>query len=285
MKTPAKLTALATLPLLLANCMVLDLEWAQGNGIPATEIRSLPNFSRVRLESPVHVIVKTGAVPTAVVTTDENLTSYLTTDTWGGTLTIGMSSAIEPTVEPVITITVPDLRALTHNGNGLVEIEESGDFPDLDLTLNGAGEIVFSGTADRLRATVNGSGIIDMEGYAEELAADLRGNGAIHGENLLTGDADVSISGSGSVFLDLDYRSTLNATITGSGVLEWWGQPAWTDYDILGDGKVIEHRVAPKRSAASKRSAGAAAKTGVGGYEEVPAKPRKNIPFAKSSKG
>lgn len=285
MKPLMTLASLATLPFLLSSCMVLDLDWAQGNGIPATEVRPLPSFNRVRLEAPIHVIVKTGAVATAIVTTDENLTGYLTTDTWAGTLTIGMSSGIEPTVEPEITITVPDLRSLTHNGNGLVEIEESGDFPDLNLTLNGGGDIIFSGTADRLHATVNGSGTIDMEGYAESLIADLSGNGEIHAENLLAGDADVSLSGSGFVFLDLDYHSTLDLELTGSGHVEWWGSPAWTNYDITGEGKVIEHRGLPKRSAVSKKSAGALGKTATGGYEEVPAKPRKSIPFAKAAAG
>jgi hypothetical protein len=235
------------------------------------------------MEAPVHVVVKTGAVATAVVTTDENLTGYLTTESWSGTLTIGMSSGIEPTVVPEITITVPDLRALTHNGNGLIEIEESGDFPDLDLTLNGGGDIFFSGTADRLRATVNGSGAIEMEGYAETLVADLRGDGEIHGENLLAGDAEAILSGSGSIFLDLDYHSTLNVQLTGSGKVEWWGAPAWTDYDITGQGKVIEHRGLPKRSAASKKSAGALGKTGTGGYLEAPAGTPKAGSSAKAS--
>lgn len=277
------LATLAGLPLFLTSCMVVDLDWAQGNGIAGTEVRSLSSFNRIRMEAPVHVVIKTGAVAAAVVTTDENLTGYLTTDAWAGTLTIGMSGAIDPTVEPEITITVPELRALTHNGNGLVEIEESGDFPDLDLTLNGAGEIAFSGTADRLHAALNGSGVIDLEGYVEEFSVDLRGDGEVHAENLLAGDADVDLSGSGFVFLDLDYHSTLNLNLTGSGQVEWWGSPAWTNYAISGSGKVIEHRGLPKRSAVSKQSSGAAAKTGTGGYEEVPAKAPKSIPFAKAS--
>jgi hypothetical protein len=284
------LLTLSSLPFLLSSCMVMDFEWQQGNGVAATEIRSLPSFDRVRLEAPVHVIVKTGPAYSAYVTSDANLTGYFTTDTWGGTLTIGMSSGIDPVVEPVITIVVPDLRGLVHNGDGLVEVLEDGEFPDLDLTLNGGGEIFFSGTASHLHAALNGSGSIEMEGYAADLSADLRGSGEIHAENLLAGNADVSLSGSGFLFLDLDYQSTLDLVLSGPGQVEWWGSPARLDYSITGSGQVIEHRGLPKKSAAAEipaagnaGAAAAAAKSGAGAYDEVPAKPAQAIPFAKAA--
>ncbi len=276
------LLTLASLPFLLSSCMVVDFDWGQGNGIAATEIRSLPTFTRVQLEAPVHVIVKTGPAYSAFVTSDENLTGYITTATWGGTLTVGLSSDIQPTIEPEITIIMPDLRGVVHNGNGLVEILEDGEFPNVDLILNGAGEIRFSGTATRLSATLNGSGLIDMEGFAASLTADLTGMGEIHAENLLVEDADVAVSGSGFAFLDLDYQAGLDVSISGSGRVEWWGSPGHVNYVLNGTGKVIEHRGMPKRSAAVKRGA-ALAKGGAGGYEEVPVKPALPIPFAKAA--
>jgi hypothetical protein len=265
--------------------MVLDVQDAQGNGISATESRSLPAFDRVRLDAPVHVTVKSGSAYQAYVTTDGNLTGYLTTDAVNGTLIIGLPYSIVPTVEPQITVVVPGLHSLTHNGSGTVEIEEGGDFPDLDLTLNGSGDIRFSGTATNLSATLNGSGSIDLEGFAVSLTAALTGEGAIHAENLLAEDASVNLSGSGYVYLDLDYQSTLDLSLTGSGRVEWWGSPAHLDYHLSGEGKVVEHRGLPKRSAAGKRSAadaGAAAKVGAG-YEEVPRQPAVVIPFRQAA--
>jgi hypothetical protein len=251
--------------------MVLEVQDTQGNGLAATEVRTLSAFDRVRLDAPVHMTVKSGSAYAAYVTTDGNLTGYLTTDTWNGTLTIGLPYSIDPTIEPEVTVIVPGLRSLAHNGNGTVEIEEGGDFPDLELTLNGTGEIWFSGTASHLT---------------------LRGEGAIHAENLLAEDADVELSGSGYVFLDLDYQSSLSLNLTGSGKVEWWGSPAHLDYHLSGEGEVVEHRGLPKRSAAGKTGAlakvpsdgaGAAAKTGTA-YEDVPAHSKRVIiPFAKAS--
>ena len=280
--------ALATLPFFLSSCMVLDAQDTRGNGVAATEARTLPAFDRLRLEAPVHLIVKSGPAYAAYVTTDGNLTGYLTTDAWNGTLAIGLPYSIAPTIEPEITVVMPGLRSLIHNGKGTVEVEEGGDFPDLDLTLNGSGEIRFSGTATRLNTTVNGSGVIDLEGFAASLTANLRGEGAIHGENLLTEAADVELSGSGYVFLDLDYQSTLSLALTGSGRVEWWGSPAHLDYRLSGDGKVVEHRGLPKRAAgkgAAQEAAGrlgGAAKSG-GGYEAVPARAAGFIPFRKAA--
>ena len=281
----------------LANAVFLylavDLQGEAGNGIAATEVRNLPSFDRVRLEAPVHVVVKSGPSYSAYVTSDANLTGFIQTDAFAGTLTIGMSSGISPTIEPEITIVVPDLHELTHNGNGLVEIQEGGHFPDVSLTLNGGGEIRYSGTASRIHATLNGSGNIVMEGYTTLLEADLRGVGEIHGENLLSGDADVDLSGSGFVFLDLDYQSVLNLNLTGSGHVEWWGSPSRLNYNLLGEGKVVEHRGLPKKSAAAKASAGLAKASGTStgavrpttaqGYETVPVLPRKTFPFSQAA--
>jgi hypothetical protein len=261
-----RLLVSALLPLFLSSCMMVDLQWEQGNGVAATEIRSLPAFERIDLQGPVHVIIKTGPSYSAFVTADENLTGYFQTDAFAGTLTIGVAGGIQPSVEPEITIVMPELRALTHNGNALVEIQEDGGFPDVNLTLNGSGTIFYSGTASTLTATLNGSGTIEMEGYASFLDARVRSNGELHGENLLTGDADVEMSGSGLALLDLDYQSTLNLELTGSGQVEWWGSPSWLNYHLDGIGKVVEHRGLPKKTAgakiAAKRGAAGAAKKG-----------------------
>lgn len=304
LKAKPALLNLALLPflsLLTTSCMVLDMHWEEGNGVAATEIRNLPSFSRVRLDAPVHVTIKSGSAYAAYITSDENLTGYFETDAFAGTLTIGMSSGISPLIEPEITIVVPDLREVVHNGDGTLEIQEDGRFPDVTLTLNAGGEIFYSGTASRLRAVVNGSGDITMEGYTALLEAELRGDGEIHGENMLSGDADVELSGSGYVFLDLDYQSTLNLDLSGSGHVEWWGSPSRLNYNLTGSGKVIEHRGLPKKSAAAKPSAGLAKASGAPAqdspaptgtvaptgaapaYQAVPVQPRKAIPFSKAN--
>ncbi len=294
--TLATLPLLSLMSLLTTSCMVLDLHYEEGNGVPATEIRTLPSFNRVRLDAPVHVTIKSGSAYAAYITSDENLTGYFETDAFAGTLTVGMSSDISPLIEPEITIVVPDLREVIHNGDGTLEIQEDGRFPDVTLTLNAGGEIFYSGTASRLRAVVNGSGDITMEGYTALLEAELRGDGEIHGENLLSGDADVDLSGTGYVFLDMDYQSTLNLDLSGSGHVEWWGSPSRLNYNLTGSGKVVEHRGLPKKSAAAKPSAGLAKASGdaattgnvapagaAPAYQAVPAQPRKAIPFKKAN--
>ena len=54
------------------------------------------------------------------------------------------------------------------------------------------------------------------------------------------GDADVVLSGSGNIYLDLDYGSELNLALLGSGRVEWWGAPARLNYELSGTGKVVE---------------------------------------------
>ncbi|GEM_PF-3077724 len=254
--------ALAPLALLLTNCMVEDFGYqSRGDGYAVTETRSLSAFSRVDLECPIHVTIKTGSQYAAYVTSDGNLSAFIQTDAFAGVLTIGLTGTIDPVVVPEVVVVVPDLREVIHDGSGLVDIVEggeqgSGDFPDLKLQLNGNGEIHFSGTASNLRIELNGAGRITLEGFAASLQTDLRGEGDVFGENLLVEDADVNLSGAGNVYLDLDYQSTLNLDLPGSGRVEWWGAPEQLHYNLTGQGKVVEHRGLPKKSAAEKKSSG-----------------------------
>jgi hypothetical protein len=249
------LLTLAILPVLLTNCMVAEYQDRHGNGVAITEARPLAAFSRVDMEGSMHVTIQSGPEYAAYVTSDANLSCYIQTNTFGGVLTIGLNAEIEPVVVPEITVVVPNIHSVSHNGNGLVDIQEGGDFPDLSFELNGGGQIRFSGTAAHLKATLNGSGIINLQGFAALLTADLSGSGEIQAENLLVEDADVYMSGSGNVYLDLDYESTLNVNLTGSGQVEWWGAPQSLNYTLTGFGKVIEHRGLPKKSALVKKSA------------------------------
>lgn len=266
----ALLTTLATFPLLFSSCVV-GLDWQTGNGVAVTETRHLPAFTRVRTDASVHVILQAGDGYRAYVTGDGNLVSYYETEAFGGTLTISQAYAVDPLVEPSITVVVPDLRAVEHNGMGVVEIEEDGGFPDLSLTLNGSGEIRFSGTVSTLRAVNNGFGRIYAEGYAGYLEAEMNGSGEISAEYLLAGDAAVDLPGAGNVYLDLDYGSTLDVDLAGSGRVEWWGAPATLKYDLTGTGRIIEHRGLPKKTAGTEVPAlgKAGAKAAAGPYETV----------------
>jgi hypothetical protein len=262
------LAALATLPLFLNACVV-NMDWETGNGVAVTETRHLPAFSRIQADAPIDVIVKQGPAYRAYVTGDANLVAYYETEAFAGTLTISQSYGLDPVIVPQITIEVPDLRSVVHDGMGVVEILDDHHFSNLNLTLNGSGEIHFSGTATNLTTVVNGSGRIFAEGYADYVKAEMRGFGEISAEYLLAGDADVVLSGAGNVYLDLDYGSVLNLDLSGSGRLEWWGAPLKVDYHISGTGKVLEHRVSPRKIAAAKPSAKAAANADAGKTYEI----------------
>lgn len=263
-----KLVAFLALPFLLSSCVVVDsygtgddstYDSRTGNGYAVTETRYLGSFSRVESQSPIHVTVKSGSDYAVYVTADGNLTSYILTTTHGGTLTVELASEISPSVTPEVVVVTPDLRSVINNGSGFVDVQEGGDFPDLSLELNGSGTLRFNGTATRLSAELNGYGRMTLEGYAAVLETNLRGEGDISAENLLAGDASVSLSGAGNIFLDLDYQSTLDLDLSGSGRVEWWGSPATLNYTLTGTGKVVEHRGMPKKSASAgmaKKSAG-----------------------------
>jgi hypothetical protein len=102
---------------------------------------------------------------------------------------------------------------------------------------------------DDLRATslrVNGSGALDakLAGRVEREDVSISGAGSYRAEHLVATDATVSVSGVGNVIVHA--TSTLGASISGAGVIEYAGNPAVTEH-VSGIGRV-------KRRAPEQRS-------------------------------
>ena len=83
---------------------------------------------------------------------------------------------------------------------------------------------------------ISGSGSIDLAGTTTELLVDLGGSGDIDTSELSAQEAVVEIGGSGDV--SVAARDNLSVRITGSGTVEYSGDPV-VDQEISGSGDVI----------------------------------------------
>jgi hypothetical protein len=188
----------------------------QGSGVAATEVRDVPPFTGVELSGSNVVTVRVGAPQSVVVRGDDNLLDRVTTTVRSGRLVIGSRGSYASERPMRVEVRVPSLTAATLSGSGLVRVEgvESDAFTAL---LPGSGVLAVAGTAGRLEATLSGSGDMRLE-------------------DLATRDVVARIEGSGRLWVHA--TESLDATVSGSGAIQYGGDPARVTQDVTGSGSV-----------------------------------------------
>ena len=235
----------------------------RGNGVEATEARTVGSFSEVSANGPFDVAVSTGA-PTVEVTCDENLLPDITTEVQGDTLVIGTREEdgtwilLAPEAPCHVRVSTPTLRGVGATGSGWLIVR--GEAPDLaEVHSTGSGGVLVEPVilASALRVTATGSGEIELEtievgavelevvgsgrvaiggGSADSLTAQITGSGDLDAPALVVDRADVTISGSGGA--ELTVTGSLEALLTGSGSLVIHGDPPERDVNTTGSGDV-----------------------------------------------
>jgi hypothetical protein len=191
----------------------------RGSGTTLTENRTVSSFSAVQLEGSGNVNIVQGAQQKVEVTGFENLLPIYETSVQNGTLVLKFNSEYHNISNNniMVNITIPALSRIGINGSGVYRIKNLQG-STFDAEINGSGDI-FSENCSYNSAylKVNGSGYLRAAGIASNVVEAL-------------------ISGSGKI--DVTSSQKLKATISGSGEINYWGNPQDVTSEISGSGKV-----------------------------------------------
>jgi hypothetical protein len=180
---------------------------------------------------------------------DKDIKIYITVPTIEG---VSVSGSGEVLGQTKITGTDLDLN-VSGSGNLTLDIEASGN---VEGNVSGSGDINLTGKCKSYESDVSGSGKVDLDlaiqnkadfsvsgsgkieakGSAENVEAAISGSGKVLAANLETNRCDVKISGSGDV--EINVKSELDANITGSGSVQYKGNPSKVNSHASGSGKV-----------------------------------------------
>jgi hypothetical protein len=180
----------------------ISINAVQGSGIVVTDVRDVPDFDSIRLQTSMDVTVQIGDTTSLVVEGDDNLCELIRTEVSNtGTLTISKDKRFTSRSPVVVRITVPQLNDVEVSGSGDIVVEglTGGSFT---AEVHGSGDIVASGTATKINANVAGSGSVDL--------SDVKAN-----------VATATVSGSGDIYVCASEGVT--ATVSGSGDIEYSG--------------------------------------------------------------
>ena len=206
---------LGSLLLLFTSCT----KTITGEGPTATQIRQVANFSKVKINGSGDVEIVPSNNQQVIVSGYTNLLDVYESKVVNGELQLGFESRKNIRNDNIkVRIEIPDVRSVNINGSGDVLVNGFLQGTELSSLINGSGRIrIWSSAFDRMSYNINGSGDIFAAGIPSKTTEAL-------------------ISGSG--FIELNCTQQLKIRISGSGTVDYYGNPPATDISISGSGVV-----------------------------------------------
>jgi hypothetical protein len=178
---------------------------------------TVTDFHAVHTNGPINVNITSGPTASLKFEARADVLPLLTSEVKDGVLTIGMNDTGKNDIGDITaTIVTPKLDDVMLNGSGNVDVQ-------------GVKATDFNGT-------INGSGNLTMSGAADSTTIKLEGSGNIVAKDLVSQSAKVILSGSGNV--EVNASKKLDANLSGSGNIQYAGNPANLTRQISGSGNV-----------------------------------------------
>lgn len=222
----------------LYSCEML-LPCLEGDGDVQTEERLGGAFSGVENETEIDVSIEYGSNSSVEVTIDKNLLTYIETSVSNGKLVIRSThdGCMQASEETSIVVRCPNLTNVSLLGTGNIEVS---DFSPqyFSATHAGTGDIVIRNlsVAEDLSVNLVGSGNVWFKGRANMANYVLEGSGNIDAEAMRVVDCSIRLEGSGNIHAYV--YNNLKIKLSGSGDVNYYGEPLAVVIDNTGSGDV-----------------------------------------------
>lgn len=205
--------------LLVCGCDVLNVgDVVVGSGKVAEEKRPVGQFDAIDLSGSGQLVFRQGDSESLTIKADDNVLPYITSTVEGGKLHLGVRSnvSLQTHLPIAYTVTARNLKAVHLSGSGSAKLD-SLSTDRLDVRITGSGDVVASGRAGHQTVSISGSG-------------------SYNGAACQGATAEVHISGSGN--LTVNVSDHLDAHVSGSGDIDYLGHPT-LNTDVSGSGRVF----------------------------------------------
>ena len=189
---------------------------AQGNGLAASERRSVGSLQTLDVNGPLQVEVRVGEAPSLQVEGDSNLLPLVRSDSSGDTLRLSVMGRVQTSNPLRVIYTTPQLARVESSGSGRLSISGLHGGA-LSLTQNGSRSTQLAGSVSVLELRLNGSGSVDASGLAAgSTQASVNGSGRLNLGQVRGESLSLELHGSGGVNASGNVRS-MNVRSYGSG--------------------------------------------------------------------
>ncbi len=212
----------------------------KGNGNTITQTRQTANYDKVSVSGSFDVQLVRGKEGEITLKGEENLLEHIEVYVKNNVLilkvkdNINLSSSWNKTI--AIEVPVIEITGVKLSGSGDISTQTTLKATDFNAAVSGSGDISLAIEATNLYVQVSGSGDIDLSGSAEDLMVKVSGSGDVNAYDVVAQDAIVNVSGSADVTLTV--KGTLNAKVSGSGDIQYKGNPKKVVSKVSGSGDV-----------------------------------------------
>lgn len=208
----------------------------RGNGEITLKEIDIDEFTDISINGNYKVELYYSDQPKVIVETDENLFNHLDIETRAGLLSVSNKNTLKPSKQLLIEIYYNELQSIKSSGASSIEHPETLMADELKVGLSGAGSIKLSLKVEELDLNLSGAGVLEIQGQANSQVVNLSGAGALEAKDLESQYCEISISGVGNAKVNV--VKELNATISGLGNIEYYGNPEIISQSVSGMGKV-----------------------------------------------
>lgn len=231
----------------LLSTMSVSSQWSnstriKGNGKIVTEKRNTTAYDEIKIGGSFDVELIAGQEGQISIKGEENLLSLIIVEVEGTALKIypKKNTNISSSSGKGIVVTVPfeSISEVSMGGSGSIVGKSTIKADHFNTKLSGSGDIVLTIDANDVIASLSGSGDITLKGKATNYESKLSGSGDIGAFELEAINGNAAMSGSGNIRINCS--NNLIARISGSGDIDYKGDPKTKDTKVSGSGRILK---------------------------------------------
>ncbi len=217
-----------------------DRKRIKGNGEIVTDERVTEDYSAISVSGFYEVKLIEGKEGQLRLEGEANLLANIETYVEDDMLVVKSRKGFNliPTRNKGVYITIPvaEIESLHFSGSGKVVSEKTLDNDRLHIRTSGARSIDLLVKATKLSVKTSGSSKVRLKGSSDEIEVRSSGSSNIRGYQMLTDYAKLTLSGTSDV--ELTINESLSARVSGSGNLQYEGDPEKVTHSLSGSGSV-----------------------------------------------
>jgi len=238
-----KLATLSLIVLLSASCSAQWGKKVKGNGNVTTEERSVGDYDQIGISGFFDVDLVAGREGKISLKGESNLLEHIVTEVKNGQLKIKVEKGynLRPSNwKDGIHITVPieSIDAVALSGSGDIVGKTKIKSNNFSTSMSGSGDITLEVEANNISSSMSGSGDINLSGKATSFEATISGSGDIAAYDLEADNVDATVSGSANI--EVTANKMLKARVSGSGDIDYKGNPDKVDTKASGSGDITK---------------------------------------------
>lgn len=212
----------------------------KGNSKVISEKRTTASYDGIAITGFFDVELVSGKEGNITIKGEENLLPYIKVEVVDKVLKISTekNKYINTSKGSEIVIVVPfeSIDQVSLTGSGDVVTKNSIKSKSFSAKLIGSGDMNLDVESNDFDVNLSGSGDMVLTGKTENFNSNLNGSGDIDAGDLKAKNAKITVSGSGDskVF----YSESLHARVSGSGDIEYIGDPKKKDTKVNGSGAI-----------------------------------------------